>query len=207
MFGGGEGEVPTGGGVEVGRTEFGDVAGESLGFGFQGLMVLLPAVVLHVFGERDTDEPGDATEAEESGITASRRDTAGCTEIDENLGPPSGDLPPEGEEFDWTAGADGVRDVVVNEAGVLQDGRGRRGFDVDGEVGEQSTLGVGEGAGDEMKGGECDQGVAQTAEPIDQNPLDRGGHVCTLVCLVWRLWANWGSHLIEFGCWESRTSL
>ena len=205
VFGGGEGEVPTGGGVEVGLTEFSDVAGESLGFGFQGLLVLLPAVVLHVFCEWNADEPGDATEAEEGGISARRLNAAGCAEIDEDLGPPACDLPPEGEEFGWAAGTYGVGDVLMDEAGVLQDGSGGWGFDIDGEVGEQTALGVREGAGDEMEGGECDQGIAQTAEPIDQNPFDRGGHVCTLVCLVWRLWANWVGHLIEFGCWESRT--
>ena len=66
----------------------------------------------------------------------------------------------------------------MDEAGVLEDGGGGWGFDVDGKVGEQATLGVGEGASDEMEGGQRDQGIAQTAEPIDQNPFDRGGHVC-----------------------------
>ena len=116
-------------------------------------MVLLPAVVLHVFGEGYADEPRDATEAEEGGVAACGWDAAGSTKIDEGLRTPTGDLPPEGEEFGWTAGAYGVGDVLVDEAGVLEDGGGGGGFDVDWEVGEQTALGVGESACDEMEGG------------------------------------------------------
>jgi hypothetical protein len=59
----------------------------------------------------------------------------------------------------------------VDERGVFEDGRGGRGFGVDGKVGEEAALGVGEGAGDEVKGREGDQRIAEAAQPVDQDPF------------------------------------
>ncbi len=54
-----------------GVPEFGEIAGETCGFGFEGLLGLLPAAFLHVFGEGNADEAGDSAETEEFCVAAS----------------------------------------------------------------------------------------------------------------------------------------
>jgi hypothetical protein len=124
---------------------------------------LLPAAFLHVLGERDADEATDSAETEEAGVAACGFDSASRAEVDEDIRAPAKELPPEGEEFAWAAGSGGVAEVAVDERGVFEDGRGGWGFGVDGKVGEETSLGVGKGAGDEMKGRKGNQIIAETA--------------------------------------------
>jgi hypothetical protein len=61
----------------------------------------------------------------------------------------------------------------VHEAGVAEDGGRGWGLGVDGKVGEQTALGIGIRALNEVKAREGYGGVAETAEAIDQDFLDR----------------------------------
>ena len=152
VFGFGEVEVPACGSVEMGVAELGEIAGETGGFGFEGLVGLLPAVLLHVFGDGNADEARDSAETEEVCVAAGGFDSASRPHVDEDLGTPAEELPPEGEELARAAGAGRVAEVAVDEIGVFEDGGGWRGFGVDGKVGQQAALGVGKGAGDEVEG-------------------------------------------------------
>jgi hypothetical protein len=139
------------------------VAGETFSFGFQGLLRLLPTVVLHVLGQGNTDETGDSAEAKESGVATGGLNPAGGSHVDEYLGTPAEELPPQAEEFAWTSGSGGVAEVAVDEVGVFEDRGCGRGFDVDREVRQETALRVWKGAGDEVKGRECNEGVAEAA--------------------------------------------
>ena len=71
---------------------------------------------------------------------------------------------------------------------MLENGGGGRGFAVDGEVGEEAAIGLGEGAGDEVEGGEGDERVAEAAETVDEDTLDGFGHVALASVLGLELW-------------------
>ncbi len=81
--------------------------------------------------------------------------------------------PPETEEFTWTARADGVADVAVDQAGIFEDGGRRRSFGMYGEVGEETAFGVGKGSGDQMECRKCNQRIAEAAQPVDKDPFCR----------------------------------
>lgn len=179
FFLGGEVKVPRCGVVEAGVAQLVQVAGKAGGFGFEegfAVDVRLAAWVLHVFGDGDADLTEDAAEAEEGGVAFGGGDSAGGADVDEGLGPKADDLPPEAEELARAAGADGVTHVGVDEAGVFEDGGGGWGFGGHGEVGEHAALCVGEGAGDEVQGGQGDKGVAEGAETVDEDPFGGGWH-------------------------------
>ena len=63
-------------------------------------------------------------------------DSASGAHVDEDLGTPAEEVPPEAEEFAWAPCAGGVAEVAVDEVGVFEYGRGRGGFGVDREVGQ-----------------------------------------------------------------------
>jgi len=137
----------------VGVTEGGEVAGEAFAFGLEGVVLRLEAIELHVFGEGDADLARNAAEAEEAGVAAGGVCATGGGEVDEDLGAPAEDRRPELEEDEWVAGFGGIAEVAVDEAAGADDLGGGGGFGVDGEVGEDTALGGGEGAFDEMEGG------------------------------------------------------
>jgi hypothetical protein len=87
------------------------------------------------------------------------------------MGTPAEELPPKAEEFAGTSGAGGITVVAVDEVGVFEDRGGGRGFDVDWKIRQQATFGVGKGAGDEMECRQCDEGVAEAPQSVDQNPF------------------------------------
>ena len=185
-------KVPTCGSVEVGVSEFGDIAGETRSFGFEGLFGLVPAAFLHVFGDGDADESRDPAETEESLVAASGLDATSRTEVDKYLGSPADELPPESEELSRAAGSDRITEIALDEICVFEDGGGGRGFGVDGKVGEEAALGVGKGLGDEVEGRKSNQGIAQAAQAIDEDPFWGACHRVALVCLVWRVRASRG---------------
>jgi hypothetical protein len=51
----------------------------------------------------------------------------------------------------------------MDEACVFENRGGRRGFGVDGKVGQEAAFGLGECAGDKVKGWECDESIAKAA--------------------------------------------
>jgi len=159
----GEVQVPACGGFEMRVSQLRQIAGEALCFGFEGLGGFLPTVVLHVVGDGDADETGDSAEAKESGVATGGLDSASRPQVDEHLGTPAEKPPPQGEEFACTARARGVAEVAVDEVGVFEDGGGRGGFGVDREVCEEAAFSVREGTGDQVEGGQCDEGVAEAA--------------------------------------------
>src|SRR5581483_9440193 len=169
-------EVPGGGVVEVSVAKLAKVAGEAGGFGFEvgvgsGERFATVEVELRGGSERDADLAGDAAEAEEFGVAAGRLEAAGAGEIDEDVRAEAADGHGEAEELANGARAGGVTHVAVDEAGVLEHGGGRRGLGGDGEVGEETALGRGEGAGDEVEGRESDERVAEAAEAVDEDAV------------------------------------
>jgi len=169
VFGRRQVEVPQGGVVEVrgaeGLIQRADVADEAGGFGLEicvgGWGLFTEEVDLGGGVDGDADLAADAAEAEEFGVSLGGADAAGTGEIDEHVGVEPADGDGEAEELWEIARAGGVADVAVDEAGVLEDGGGGRGLGGDGKVGEEVALGVGEGAGDEVQGGESDEGIAE----------------------------------------------
>ncbi len=111
---------------------------------------------------------------EEEGVAAGGGEATGGGEVDQHLGAPLADRDGEGEEIAGAAGADGIAEIAVDEVGVAEDGLGGGGLGVDREVGEEAALGGGEGAGDEVKGGQRDERVSETTEAVDEDAL-RGG--------------------------------
>src|ERR1700730_16948508 len=85
----GQVQVPACRGFEMSASQFRQIAGEALSFGFEGLLRLLPTVVLHVLGHGNADETGDSAEAKESGIATGGLDSARGSHVDEHLGTPS----------------------------------------------------------------------------------------------------------------------
>ena len=144
----------------MGVSQLSEIAGEALSFGFEGLLRLLPAVALHVLGQGNADEMGDSAEAKESGVATGGVDSASGAHVDEDLGTPAEEVPPEAEEFAWAPCAGGVTEVAVDEVGVFEDRGCGRGFDVDREVRQQATFGVRKRAGDQVEGRHCNEGVA-----------------------------------------------
>src|SRR5437879_3817460 len=157
VFSVGEVQIPACRNFEMSVSQLCQIAGETFSFGFKGLLGLLPTVVLHVFGEWNADETGDSAEAKESGVSAGGVCSASGPHVDEDLGTPAEELPPEAEEFAGTSGTGGVAVVAMDEVGVFEDGGGWRGFDVDREVGQQAAFGVWKGAGDQVECWECDK--------------------------------------------------
>ncbi len=113
----------------------------------------------------------DAAEAEEFGVAAGDLEPAGAGEIDEDIGREAADVEAETEELADGARAGGVAHVIVDEAGVLKHGGGRRGLGGDGQVGEEAALGVRERTGDEVEAGKSDEGVAEAAEAVDEDAV------------------------------------
>ena len=159
----GEVEVPACRSFEMSVSQLRQIACETLSFGLEGLLRLLPAIVLHVLCEGNSDEAGDSAEAKESGVATGGIDSASRAHVDEDLRTPAAELPPETEEFAGIARTGGVAEITVDEVGVLEDRGCGRGFDVDGEVRQEAALGVGKGAGDEVEGRHCNEGVAEAA--------------------------------------------
>jgi len=173
----GEMEVPVGGTVEIGWAELDEVAGEPAALKFKLLPGSGREIALHVDGEGDTDLMGDAAEAEEEGVAFSGIDSAGTSHVNEHLRTPAEDFPPKGDQLSRAAGADGIAEEAMDEAGVLEDGSGGRSFDIDGKVGEEAALGIGKGACREMDSGQGDDCISKATEAIEKNPLDDFGHV------------------------------
>lgn len=82
-------------------------------------MGFLPAVLLHVFGDRDADEFADSTETEERLITSGGFDSASRTDVNEHLRAPAEELTPKTENLARASCTYGVTDIAVDEAGVL----------------------------------------------------------------------------------------
>src|SRR5260370_18450648 len=141
------------------------IAGETLSFGFKGLLRLLPTVALHVLGHGNADEPGDSAETKESGVATGGLDSASGSQVDEDLGTPAAELPAKAEEFAWTPSPCGIAEVAVDEVGVFEDPGSRRGFDVDREVRQEAALSLWKRAGDEVEGRQRAEGVAETPYP------------------------------------------
>ena len=139
------------------------IAGYALSFGFKGLLGLLPTVVLHVVGYGNADEAGDSAEAKEFGVATGGLDSASRAHVDEDLGTPAEELPPEVEEFAWAPRPGGIAEVAVDEVGVFEDRSGRRGLDVNREVRQQAALCVWKRAGDQVEGRQCNERVAEAA--------------------------------------------
>ena len=180
VLGGCEHEIPTLGGMQVRVSQLADVAGEaaalrfvdgSVDGGTEGRAGKL-VVVLHVVGEGHTDDAPDAAEAKEEGVASCVGDPGSCSEIDCDVGMPDEDLPPYADQFADVAGAQAVAKKRVNEAGVFEDGGGCGSFFVGREAGEQASFCVGEGAGYQLETWQRDNGIAETAEPVDENLLD-----------------------------------
>jgi hypothetical protein len=163
VFRRGEVQVPASRSFEMSVSQFRQIAGETLSFGFEDLLRLQSAVVLHVLGQGNSDEAGDSAEAKESGVATGGLDTASRSYVDEDLGTPAAEVPPKAQEFAGTARARGVPEITVDEVGVFEDRGCRRGFDVDGEVRQKTAFGVGKGAGDQVEGRHCNEGVAEAA--------------------------------------------
>src|SRR4030088_3246633 len=115
----GEVQVPTCGSFEMGVPQLCQIAGQALSFGFEGLLGLLPTVALHVVGQGNADDTGDSAEAKESGVAAGGGaggvDAASGTHVDEDLGTPAKELPPQAEEFAGTSRPCSVAEVAVDE--------------------------------------------------------------------------------------------
>ncbi len=90
-------------------------------------------------------------------------------EVDENLRAETADFKSQAQEFEWVACAGGIAHVVVYESAGAEDSGGGRSFGVDREIGEQDALRSGENALKQMKARQCDRGIAQAAEAIDEN--------------------------------------
>src|SRR5258708_6707335 len=90
-------------------------------------------------------------------------DSASRSHVDEDLGTPAEELPPEAEEFAGAPGSCGIAEVAVDEVGVFEDRGCRRGFDVDREVRQEAAFGVRKSAGNQVKGRHCNEGVAEAA--------------------------------------------
>src|SRR4030088_3140204 len=95
----GEVQVPTCGSFEMGVPQLCQIAGQALSFGFEGLLGLLPTVALHVVGQGNADDTGDSAEAKESGVATGGFDPASRSHVDEYMGTPAEELPPQAEEF------------------------------------------------------------------------------------------------------------
>ena len=159
----GEAQVPACRSFEMSVSQFDEIASETLSFGFEGLLRLLPAVLLHILGHGNADETGEPAEVKESGVATGGLDSASGSHVDEHLGTPAEELPPEAEEFAWPPSSGGIAEVAVDEVGVFENRGSRRGFDVDREVRQETAFRVWKGAGDQVKGRQCNEGVAEAA--------------------------------------------
>src|SRR5260370_13611053 len=108
----GEVQVPAFRGFEMGVAQFREIAGEALSFGFKGLLRLLPTVALQVLGHGNADETGDSAEAKESGVATGGLDSASRSHVDDHLGAPADELPPQAQEFAWTSSPCGGTEVA-----------------------------------------------------------------------------------------------
>ena len=167
LFSGSQEKFPTGGRFKVGVTQLGQIAGETGGLRFEDLAGFLAAVLLHIWRERNAYQVPYPAEAEEGGVTAGGFDAARGSEVDEDFGAPSQQLPPQGGEIAQAACAGCVAEESVDQIGVVQDSRCRRSLYVDREVGQHAAFGVGEGTRDQMERWESYDGVTEAAEAID----------------------------------------
>jgi len=119
--------------------------------------------LLHVIGKWHTDEAGNSAQTEEPCVAARGLDATLRPHIDQDLGAPATELPPEREEFANAARSRSVTEIAMDEAASVENGGGRWSFGIDWEVCEKAPLGVREGAGDEMKRGQCNESIAETA--------------------------------------------
>lgn len=185
------------GAVEAGVAEGEEVAGEAGGFGLVGPAVGEQAMSLHVLGEGDADDLAGAGEFEEGLVAAGDFEAASAGEVDDDVRSPEPEFDKQNEQGEGVTGGDRVGDVAVDEVAAVEDGGGGGGFLADGDVGEHPAVGVGEGAGDEVEAGEGDDGVAEAAEPVDEDAFGGAGHEA-LVCLGFGAGAS-GALLLEFG--------
>ena len=74
----------------MGVTQLRKIAGETRPFRFEGLLGLLPAVLLHVLGHGNADEAWNSAEAEELGVAACGLHSASRAHVDEHLWDASG---------------------------------------------------------------------------------------------------------------------
>jgi len=102
-------------------------------------------------------------------VASGRIDAARSAEIDEHLGAPADELPPEREQLPWAARAYGVAKKSVDEAGIFKNGRSRWSFDVDGKICQHPAISVREGFGNQVERGQGDQGISQTAETVNKD--------------------------------------
>ena len=127
-------------------------------------------------GEGDADLAADARKAEELSIALGGRDAACTGEVHEDVRPEAADLDGHPKDFADGSRSSGIADISVDEPGVLKHGGGRRGLGGDRKVGKEAAFGVRKGAGNEMEGGQSDEGVAEAAKPVDQDTPDIVSH-------------------------------
>jgi len=132
---------------------------------------------LSVLREGSTDDTANAAEAKEGHITLGGGDAAAGTHVDQHLGTPPNELPPQEKESARAAHPDDVTEVAMDEPGVLEDRCGGGGLGVDRYIRQHAPIGMGEGSRHKMKRRKSDQRIPQTAEAVDQNPFSHMGAV------------------------------
>ncbi len=109
-------------------------------------------------------------------IALSGSDASGCAEVNKHLRPPAQQIPPERQQDFRAACTDHVAKISMDQAVVRENGSGGGSLNADWEVGEHAALGIGKGASNQVERRQCNDRIAETAQPVDQDPLDPFSH-------------------------------
>ncbi|WP_244606017.1 hypothetical protein [Methylocella tundrae] len=159
--------------IEIRRAYLGDRARQAVALIFNEAGVRFNLIDLQRLCERHPDEAREAAKAEKQKVAQDRQSPAPWNKINQRFRAKRPKARPQSPNIPDRTHLDWIVDDAVDQARLAKDQFERGRFRRDGNIGQDIAFRIGKHFGQFVKRWQSNDGVAEAADPIDQNAFDR----------------------------------